>query len=139
MSTSKIKDPSFLCHTRTPNAEYKERPPTSFYFKKRVADTFGVYKLFNSYQYAYLHHLIIFSCNLGEVFLGEYTNISFRNFPQLMIMAPPFPIRQPTRDVGTSNLVANDIRPESFSTFSLHLGCKRNAASTVGENVSLKN
>lgn len=53
-----------------------------------------------------------------------------------MIIAPPFPIRHPIREVGTSNRVVNEIRPESLSTLSLHLGCKRNAASIAGENAS---
>lgn len=65
-------------------------------------------------------------------------NVSFRIFLISLIMVPRFPIRHPIRDVGTSNLVVNDVRPESLSTFSLHLGCKRNAASTVGEICILK-
>lgn len=56
-----------------------------------------------------------------------------------VIIDPPFPIRQPIREVGTSNLVVYEIRPESLSTFSLHLGCNRSAASIAGENVSSKN
>lgn len=53
-----------------------------------------------------------------------------------VIIAPPFPIRHPIREVGTSNRVVYEIRPESLSILSLHLGCNRNAASIAGENVS---
>ena len=56
-----------------------------------------------------------------------------------VMIAPPLPIRQPIREVGTSRRVVNEIIPESLSTFSLHLGCKRNAASSVGEYESSKN
>lgn len=52
---------------------------------------------------------------------------------------PPLPIRQPIRDVGTSRRVVNENSPDSLSVFSLHLGCKRNAASKVGDMASSKN
>lgn len=55
------------------------------------------------------------------------------------MMAPPLPMRQPIRDVGTSKRVVNEIIPESLSTLSLHLGCNLTAASIVGEYVSSKN
>lgn len=55
-----------------------------------------------------------------------------------VIIVPPFPIRQPIREVGTSRRVVNEMSPESLSIFSLHLGCKRIAASMVGEKVSSK-
>lgn len=48
-------------------------------------------------------------------------------------IAPPLPIRQPIREVGTSMRVVNERIPESLSTLSLHLGCKRTAASTTDE------
>lgn len=64
--------------------------------------------------------------------------LAFVIFLISLIMDPPFPIRQPIRDAGTSNLVVTDIRPESRSTSSRHLGCKRSAASIVGEYVSSK-
>jgi len=52
---------------------------------------------------------------------------------------PPLPIRQPIREVDTRRRVVKEIIPESLSTFSLHRGCNRTAASIVGEKVSSKN
>lgn len=55
------------------------------------------------------------------------------------IMVPPLPIRQPIREVGTSKRVVYEGSPDSFSDFSLHLDCKRTAASIAGEIGSSKN
>lgn len=65
--------------------------------------------------------------------------LAFVSFLISVIIAPPLPIRQPIREIGTSRRVVNEMMLESLSTFSLHRGCRRTAASIVGENVSSKN
>lgn len=54
------------------------------------------------------------------------------------IIEPPFPIRHPILDVGTRIRVVYEASPDSRSVFSLHLGCKRTAASIVGDMGSSK-
>jgi hypothetical protein len=56
-----------------------------------------------------------------------------------VMIVPPLPIRHPIRELETSNRLVKERIPESLSTFSLHRGCKRTAASIVGEKESSKN
>jgi hypothetical protein len=56
-----------------------------------------------------------------------------------VMIEPPLPIRHPIRDVDTNKRVVYDGSPDSASIFSLHFGCKRTAASIVGETGSSKN
>jgi hypothetical protein len=56
-----------------------------------------------------------------------------------VMIEPPLPIRHPIRDVDTNKRVVYDGSADSASLFSLHLGCKRTAASIVGETGSSKN
>jgi hypothetical protein len=56
-----------------------------------------------------------------------------------VMIEPPLPIRHPIRDVDTNSRVVYDGSADSASLFSLHLGCKRIAASMVGETGSSKN
>ena len=65
--------------------------------------------------------------------------LAFVSFLISVMIAPPLPMRQPIREVGTSRRVVNETMPESLSTFSLHRGCRRTAASIAGENESSKN
>lgn len=80
----------------------------------------------------------------SDAILGRLSLESMRILALVILLisvtiAPPLPIKQPIRDVGTRRRVVNEIIPESLSTFSLHLGCKRTAASTVAEYGSSKN
>ena len=93
-----------------------------------------------------LNQVQAFTCTISsssEATLGRFSFDSIRilalvTFLISDIMDPPFPIRHPIREVGTSNRVVNETRPESLSTFSLHLGCNRKAASIAGEKESSK-
>lgn len=49
------------------------------------------------------------------------------------MIAPPLPIRHPILELGTNKRVVITESPDSFSTFVLHLGCKRIAASMVAD------
>lgn len=76
------------------------------------------------------------AATLGRFSLERTRILAFVILLISVIIDPPFPIRQPIREVCTSKRVVKEIRPESLSTFSLHLGCKRMAASIAGDIVS---